>query len=167
MKRILTISAWLALSAFVLALAACGGGGPATVGSLPVFPGAQELKAGDNPIGTTLANNGAQDQAMRKSMGVGGKTEQKGYKLPADATWDAVKSFYEKELKSAGWDSGLGGVAGQFADVNAMMNAGNQGNDMVPHSILFSKSTQTLTVIMQTLPLGDKEKHLILSLSTR
>ena len=155
---------WAVLAIVLIVLPGCGGG--VTSGDLPKFPGAVELKAGETAIGNTLAQNMKQDEAVRKAMGTGGKIEQKGFRLPADAQWDQVKGFYDQELKAGGWESGLGGVAGGFVDINAVMGAANQGNDLFQTAI-WSKGKQTLTVAMVTSPTDRKNRELILSLSTR
>ena len=157
------------MSFFILAIIlfiqpACGGN--ASAGDLPKFPGATELKAGESTIGNTLAQNMKQDAAMRQAMGAGGKIEQTGFKLPGDTTWEQVKSFYDKELKAGGWESGLGSVAGGFVDINAVMGAANQGNDLFQTAI-WSKGKQTLTLAMVTSPIDRKQRELILSLSSR
>ena len=152
------------LAVFLAFLPACGG--KASAGDLPKFPGATELKAGESNIGNTLAQNMKQDAAMRQAMGAGGKIEQMGLKLPGDATWEQVKGFYDKELKAAGWESGLGGIAGGLVDLNAVMGAANQGNDLF-QTAMWSKSKQTLTVAMIIDPGDRKQRELILSLSSR
>jgi hypothetical protein len=152
------------LVVLLMVLFACGGN--ASAGDLPRFPGATELKAGASTIGNTLAKNMKQDAAMRQAMGAGGKTEQFGFQLPGDATWEQVKGFYEKELKAGGWESGLGGVAGGIVDINAVMGAANQGNDLF-QTAMWSKGKQTLTVAMVTNPTDKKQQELILSLATR
>jgi hypothetical protein len=164
MMKIKTIFLFAVLAAFLASLTACGGS--TSAGSLPKFPGATELKAGESAIGNTLANNMKQDAAMRQAMGAGGKTEQTGFKLPAAATWEQVKSFYEKELKAAGWESGLGGIAGGVVDINAVMGAANQGNSLF-QTAMWSKGKQTLTVNMIVDPVDKTQKQLILSLSSR
>lgn len=157
------------VSLFILAVMlivqpACGGN--ATANDLPKFPGATELKAGESTIGNTLAQNMKQDASVRQAMGAGGKIEQKGFKLPGDANWEQVKNFYDKELKTGGWESGLGGVAGGFVDINAVMGAANKGNDLFQTAI-WSKGKQTLTVALVTNPTDKKQRELILSLSSR
>jgi hypothetical protein len=152
------------LAVAALVLAACGGSVAAK--DLPVYTGAVELKAGESNIGDTLAKNMQQDAALRQAVGSGGKTEQKGFKLPAEATWDQVKAFYEKELDKAGWSKGLGGIANKFVDVNAIMETTNQDNDLFKTTI-FSKGKQTLTVVMVTDPTDAKQKQLLLSLSSQ
>lgn len=162
-------------SLIMLALLACnsilpfgGGGGAVATSDLPVYPGATELKEGESTIGDTLAQNMEQDAALREAMGALGRgsTQQKGFQLPAEATWAQVKAFYEKELTTAGWQSGLGGIAGSVVDVNAMMEAANQGNELF-QTALWSKGKQTLTTVMVTDPTNATNKQLILSLSTQ
>jgi hypothetical protein len=152
------------LAIFLVILAGCGGN--VASGDLPKYPGAEELKAGNSAIGSTLAQNMKKDAAIRQAMGTGGKIEQTGYILPADAAWEQVKSFYDKELKAGGWESGLGGVAGGFVDINAVMGAANQGNDLFQTAI-WSKGKQTLTVVMSISSTDRKQHELILSLASR
>jgi hypothetical protein len=152
------------LSVLFILMVACGGKS-AGIGDIPAYPGATELKADNNAIGNTLAKNTEQDAAMRKAMGAGGSTVQKGFALPADATWDGVKAFYEKELKAQGWNTGLGGIAGGI-DVNSMVSTATQGAANAPQTMIFSKGKQTLTMIWTPIPVKN-EKTLIFSLSTR
>jgi hypothetical protein len=149
---------------FLLSLTACGG--TTTFGDLPAYPGATELKVGKSAIGDTLAKNMEQDAAMRQAMGAGGKTEQKGFMLPPEATWEQVKNFYDKELKASGWESGLGGMASGLVDINAVMGVANKGNGLF-QTALWSKGKQTLTVAMVISPTDRKRRELILSLSSR
>ena len=152
------------LSALFILMVACGGKS-AGIGDIPAYPGATELKADNSAIGKTLAKNTEQDEAMRNAMGAGGSTVQKGFALPADATWDGVKAFYEKELKARGWQTGLGGIAGGI-DVNSMMGMATQGAPNAPQTMIFSKGKQTLTMVWTPIPVKN-EKTLIFSLSTR
>lgn len=145
------------------------GSSPVTAAELPAYPGAAALQEGESTIADTLAQNEQQDAAMREAMGAlggGGNLEQKAYQLPAEATWEQVKAFYDSELSAAGWESGLGGMAGSLIDVNAMMGAANQGNDLF-QTALYSRGNQTLTVVMVTEPTDTSQKQLIFSLSTR
>jgi hypothetical protein len=164
------------LSLVILPLLACnsllpfglGGGQPVTAAEIPVYPDATELKEGESPIGDTLSNNMEQDAAIREAMGAlggSGKIEQKGFQLPAEATWEQVKSLYSKDLEAAGWASGMGGLANSFIDVNAVMEAANQDNELF-QTALWSKDKQTLTIIMMTDPTDQTKKQLIFSLST-
>jgi hypothetical protein len=157
----------IVFSVIALLLAACGAK-PVSVAELPVYPEAVQLEAGDSAIADTLENNMAQDAAMRDAMGPlggGGKTEQAGFQLPSDTSWEQVKAFYAKELEDNGWSSGLGGVAG-IVDVNAMMDTANQDNDLYQIAI-WSKGKQTLAVIYAVAPTNQDEKLLLLSLSSR
>lgn len=164
MKSLRPSASFLALAAALLLLAACGK--TVAIGDLPVYKGAVELKPGDSRIGATLAKNTQQDAALRQAMGVGGQTVQRGFSLPADATWDAVSGFYDKELKAGGWTSGLGGLAAGFADLNAVMNTANQASEFMK-TMIFTKGKQTLTLLMMSNPTKPADKTLILSLSTR
>jgi hypothetical protein len=152
------------LGVALVVLAACGGSVAAK--DLPVYTGAVELKAGESNIGDTLAKNMQQDASLRQAVGAGGKTEQKGFTLPAETTWEQVSSFYEKELTKAGWSKGLGGIANSLVDVNAIMETTNKDNDLFKTTI-FSKNKQTLTVVMVTDPTDAKQKQLLLSLSSQ
>jgi hypothetical protein len=155
---------FLGIAVILLVLAACAGG--VKVGDLPVYPGAVELKAGESRIGDTLVNNMKQDAALRQAIGAGGKTEQRGFRLPAGVSWEKVKAFYAGELKTRGWESGLGGIAGGFVDVNAMMGAVSKDNDLFQTNV-WTKGKQTLSVVMVTSPTDASQKELILSLSSR
>jgi hypothetical protein len=73
------------LTILALAVLAACGGTPATLNDIPAYPGATELKPGESHLGDTLAQNNQQDAALRGQLGVGGKTDQKGYSLPKDA----------------------------------------------------------------------------------
>ena len=141
---------------------ACGGS-VVSLADIPVFPGATELKAGESNLGNTLKDNMEADKKVRESMGPlagKGSVEQKGFFVPGKTQMKDVKDFFDKELASLGWKSGLGGIAGKFVDVNKAMNAG--GNKLAT-TIIYSKGKQTLTIILITSP----QKHIILSLSTK
>ncbi len=167
----------------ILALSACGGGvaipsangggssstsgggasasgnsGPATVNDIPVYPGATELKAGDSKIGDTLSKNSQQITAMSQSMGAGGKTEQKGFTLPKDASWDAVKKFYDDKLTSAGWSA----PSGMVANVLAQTNTQNDAFQMA----MYQRSNQNLSIIRVVTDPTTNEVTLIYSLTT-
>jgi hypothetical protein len=165
MKTRKSTAGLILIGAVILLLAACGSK-TSGLGDLPVFPGSTELKADDSRIAETLAKNNERDAAMRNAMGAGGQTEQRGFSLPAETTWDKVKSYYETELKSRGWTSGLGGIAGGIVDINAMMNTANKSNDLFQTTI-WSKGNQTLTIILTISPTDASQKTLIQSLSTR
>jgi hypothetical protein len=154
------------LLAVVLLLVACGGQ-EATLSEAPVYPGATELKAGESTVGDTLAKNVEQNAALKQAMGGMGNTiDQKGFQLPAEATWDQVKNHYNQELANDGWKSGLGGIAASFVDINAIMETANEGNELFKMAI-WSKDKQTLTVVMVTDPADAMQKQLLLSLSSQ
>lgn len=145
----------------VLFTIACGGSN-VTLSELPVFPGAKELKAGESKMGDTLKNNMATDKKLRESMGplaAKGSIEQMGFSLASKTTWKEVKGYYDQKLKAQGWESGLGGIAGKFVDVNKAVNT---GNNKMAKTIIYSKGSQNLTILMLTTP----NKKLILSLSS-
>nr|PZN29542.1 MAG: hypothetical protein DIU80_09255 [Chloroflexota bacterium] len=139
-------------------LVACGGSQPATLTDIPAYPGAVELQPGESTIADTLANNNQTDAAMREQLGVGGKTEQKGYSLPEDTGWDQVKSFYDEQLTAAGW--------GTNSMVSSIMEQANQGNDLF-RTANWQKGGQNVTVVMLTSPVDPAEKQLLISLSSQ
>lgn len=152
--RTLVLLALLAL----LALAACGGSAPATLADIPAYPGATELQAGEDAIGNTLAQNNQADAALRAQLGTGGKTDQKGYTLPAATAWEDVKKFYDEKLTAGGWSANnlLGGI----------MDQATQGSSM--HLANWQRGTQNVSIIAITVPstTGDQQK-LLISLSSQ
>jgi hypothetical protein len=148
----------------ISALASCGGK-PAAMTDIPAYPGAVEMKAGASAIGDTLSQNEKTDAAMRQALNAGGKIEQRAWQLPAGVAWPEVKAFYEEKLKAADWQSGVGGAAGGFVDVNKMMEAANQSNPL-SQTMIFTKGKQSLTLLMVALPLDKEGKQLIISLAS-
>ncbi len=140
-----------------LVLAACGGGPPAALTDIPAYPKSAQLAPGESTIGDTLANNNQVDAAMRSQLGVGGKTEQQGFRLPTGAEWDQVKGYYEEKLKAAGWSSS--------SMVSGMLEQVNQGNDLF-RTANWQKGKQNVTIVMLTSPIDAAQKELIVSLST-
>jgi hypothetical protein len=164
MSKKLVSKSWMILLALILLVVSSGcGSKAATAGDLPVFPGAVELKPGEDPIADTLSKNMEQDSSLRQNIGVGGKIEQKVYRLPADGSWDSVKAFYDKELKAAGWKSGMGGVGGDIA--SQMLESVNDSNDMMK-TTMWSKGKQILTIFRLTEGMGADQAYLIISLNT-
>lgn len=145
----------------LLALTACGGIGgtsPVTASDLPAYPGATALDANDSRLAKTLSQNSQQITALTQSAGVNGKTEQKGFALPKETTWDNVKKFYDDKLKAAGWAE-PGGVTGNvLAQVNGMNDAFQTAT--------YLRGNQTLAVVRLVDPIS-KDASLIFSLSTR
>lgn len=114
------------------------------LGDIPAYPDATVLEPGTDPVADTLVDNMVQDAQIRNSAGVGGKIEQMAYRLPEGASWDDVESFYNDQLGDEGWESGLGGIAGDLA--GDVMSSVNQGNDLFQTAI-WSQGKQTLTLI--------------------
>jgi hypothetical protein len=142
----------------------CGGSPPVTLAELPVYPGAVELEPGETRVGDTLASNVQMDAAIRSAVGVGGSTDQKGYRLPRDARWAQVQSFYADTLKAAGWELGGGGPAGGV--VASVLGAVSQQNELFKTAV-WSRGKQSVTVLMVTPPGTRQPPELILSLATR
>ncbi len=140
------------LLAVMLLMTACGGA-PATMNDIPAYPGATAL---DPNIANSLAKNMQQDAALRQAAGVGGKIEQKGYSVPKETTWDAVKAFYADKLKSAGWETNS-----MASNIMAQANAMNTAYQ----TDMWKKGSQTLTLILLNDPITS-EKNLLLSLAT-
>jgi hypothetical protein len=143
-------------------LSACGGGTVA-ISDLPVYPDAAALVPGEDPVADTLLNNAEQDAALRGNLGVGGSVEQKGFRLPAGTTWEQVKAYFDGELDSAGWESGLGGPGGDLA--NDILDSANTGNDLF-QTTFYSKGKQNLTVMRVADATNPDQPYLILSLAT-
>ncbi len=152
--------AMMVLALTLAVMTACGGGAQAIkIGDVPVYPGATELQPGDSKIADTLAKNSQQITAMTKSMGAGGQTDQKGFSLPADASWDAVKKFYDDKLKSTGWSE----PNSTASNVLAQMNAQNDAFQ----TVIYQRGNQSLSVIRVMIDPTSKEAVLIFSLTTR
>ncbi|NTV63513.1 MAG: hypothetical protein HGA65_08260 [Oscillochloris sp.] len=163
MKTTLRLFALIATLASAMLLGACGSK-PVTLADLPVYEGATELKPGESNLADTLQQNGQQSTAMGQALGAGGSTEQKGFDLPAETTWDQVKTFYTDKLKASGWAEGMSGPGASIA--NQALSQVNQGNDLFQMTI-FSKDKQTLTVMRVADPTDATKVQLILSLSTQ
>jgi hypothetical protein len=155
-KRFLPVVLALILTLFTLA--ACGTPAAATLNDIPAFTGATELSAADGGVGGTLANNNQVDQQIRQSMGAGGKVEQKGFKLPAETTWDQVKKFYDEKLQAAGWSTN--------SLVSGIMEQANQNNPVFRISN-WQRNGQNVSVVLLTSPTDPQDKKLIVSLSTQ
>lgn len=162
-KKVIS-NAMMAVMALVMifSLAACGAK-PDTADNIPVYPGATVLKPGDDPIADTLAKNMEQDASLRAGMNLGGKIEQRSFKLPADASWDAVKKYYDEQLLAAGWKSGTGGIGGDIAQ--QALEAANGASDMMKMT-MYSKGKQTLTIFRLMADPTATQPYLIFSLNS-
>jgi hypothetical protein len=97
MKALKLISATVLIVLALGSLAACGAP-PVTMADIPVHPKAAPLEKGKNPIADAASD------AMDKSLtGQNLKNEVKLYSVPADVTWDEIKSFYSESLKGSDW----------------------------------------------------------------
>ena len=99
MKALKLISAAVLLVLALGSLAACGAP-PVAMSDIPVHPQATPLEKGKNPIADAAID--AMDKAL---SGQNLKSEVKLYSVPADVTWDQVKSFYTEKLNSGDWKS--------------------------------------------------------------
>lgn len=143
-------------------LVACGS--EVAIGDIPAYPDATALEPGTDPVADTLVNNMVQDAQIRNSAGVGGQIEQMAYRLPEGTSWDDIESFYNDKLGDEGWESGLGGIAGDLA--GDVMSSVNQGNDLFQTAI-WSQGKQTLTLIrVAESATADGDFLLIMSLAT-
>jgi hypothetical protein len=76
----------------LVALAACGGE-PVTFAQLPLHPQATPLEPGSHPMADTVADG------FRQALSGGNVTmDVQLYSLPADASWETVRSFYETQV---------------------------------------------------------------------
>ena len=105
MKKNLSIL-FVVLLSLSLLLTACGGSsdsGPVAIGDLPV------------PDGATQSSDEALQAAMQTMVGSVPLKNTQGVALdvPADTTWDTVKSFYSTQLESNGWTASEGGDGSQ------------------------------------------------------
>ncbi|MCB8942288.1 MAG: hypothetical protein H6658_00800 [Ardenticatenaceae bacterium] len=146
----------------LLLLTACGSK-TVTLSDIPGFTGATELVPGEDPIADTMVQNMQQDAQLRTEIGVGGSVEQKAYRLPVDASWDSVKSFYANTLEGDGWKSGLGGPGGDLA--SSILESANAGNDLFQTAV-WSRGDQNITVIRTADPTNAENAFLILSLAS-
>ena len=99
MKGLKLISAAVLIMLAFGVLAACGAP-PVAMADIPVLPQAAALEKGKNPIADAASD--AMDKALTSENL---KSEVKLYSVPADVTWDQVKSFYTEKLGTGDWKS--------------------------------------------------------------
>ncbi|MFL5803637.1 MAG: hypothetical protein ACJ8CR_18080 [Roseiflexaceae bacterium] len=99
MKGLKLISAAVLVVLALGVLAACGAP-PVAMADIPVLSQAAPLEKGKNPVADAASD--ALDKAL---TGQSLKSEVKLYSVPADVTWDQVKSFYTEKLGSGDWKS--------------------------------------------------------------
>ena len=95
-SRKLTSIFALALLA-LLWLGACGAP-PVELNAIPAPPNATLLERGSNP-----AADAAVDAAVQSLSSQNLKPQVKLYALPANASWDEIKTFYTNNLKEGDW----------------------------------------------------------------
>jgi hypothetical protein len=162
-KKLISKTIFLSLVLTLVVVASGCGSKPATADDLPLYPGAVELKPGEDPVADTLANNMTQDASLRQGISAGGSIEQKAYRLPADASWEAVQAFYKDNLEGNGWKSGAGGIAGDI--VNQALESTNAGNELF-QTAMWSKGKQVFTIFRLMESLDSTQPYLIVSLNT-
>jgi hypothetical protein len=99
------------LAILILFLAAACGAQPITIGDLPAYPGSTPLETGQNSVADSVVNS------MQQSAGQQGlKAQFRLLSLPADTTWDDVKSFYTTEMARRQWkpESAMDVTGGAF-----------------------------------------------------
>jgi hypothetical protein len=87
------------LLVFVLGLLVACGSTPVTFAQLPIPSDAKEVTTVD-PMITSMQDSMKQAMGDRVS-----KFEVKTYTMPQDSDWDAIKSFYDEQLKTGSWKS--------------------------------------------------------------
>lgn len=105
-----------------------------------------------------------QDTATRAAAGAGCSTAQRGFSLPAGATWDDVEGFYTGRLAALGWQEGVGGPGGDLA--GQVVAQASQGDELFQTAI-YSKGSQVLNVVRVASPVDPGVVELVLSLSAR
>lgn len=80
-------------------LIACGGGAPATMASIPVYPEATEIQPGENSLVDTVADS------MQSAGGSQLSAEMRRYSLPAGTTWDEVSAYFTEQLAGSDWQA--------------------------------------------------------------
>lgn len=83
-----------------LIVAGCGGGEPVTMEAVPVPPDAQPLSSGQNSMADLVAESF--EQAL---TGENVTVEVNLYTLPADASWEGIKSYYDEQLAGTDWEA--------------------------------------------------------------
>lgn len=85
---------------FLLALTACGDGQPVAFVDLPMIPDAAPLEEGANTIADSVSNS---FKASLSSENV--EVELKLYAVPAEMSWEQIKTFYTDQLAATDWES--------------------------------------------------------------
>lgn len=88
----------LPLAVLLLAILACGGSDPITIGEIAPFPGATLAEQG-NVLADSIAES-IKNGAGREAEQIDVRT----YVLPAGTTWEAVRSFYASQSGVGDWE---------------------------------------------------------------
>lgn len=96
MKLVRTLGLTVVSLMFMAVLVACGGE-PVAMSAVPIFPNTSPLEAGQNSMADTIA------ETLDSMVGDQLTSEINLYALPAEATWDDIKSFYATELAETDW----------------------------------------------------------------
>jgi hypothetical protein len=83
----------------LLSLAACGGQ-PVAFADLPMLPDAAPLEEGTNTIADSVSSS-FKESLSGENVGV----ELKLYAVPAETSWEQIKTFYTDQLAATDWKS--------------------------------------------------------------
>jgi hypothetical protein len=151
MRLARSITAILVAALMLALLAACGGGSTSAGGggSLPLFAGAKPL-AGSSPM--AIAIDAAKQQLKQQQTGA--DTTVDAYTLPAGASFDQVKKYYNDSLTSAGWKDAAGGAA-----MPAMPNGGT--------AVWSKNDNEVFTLLVMPDPTGGSEAIMLVAHATK
>lgn len=142
---------------------------PVSLADIPLYPESIELKPGESRIGDAQANNVKDDAVMKKIMEYvigGGKLAEMTIELPEGTSWGNILDFYQDKLVASGWSNAVGGVPRKVLDVSGLMGGADEDRQYI-HSTMFSRGSQTLAIVMVSLPDEQNYRELILSLVTK
>ena len=156
MRLARSITAIFVAALMLALLAACGGtsasGGGTSAsggGSLPLFAGAKPLEGG-SPL--AIAIDAAKQQLKQQQTGA--DTTVDAYTLPASASFDQVKTFYNDSLSSAGWKDAAGGAA-----MPAMPNGGT--------AVWLKNDNEVFTLLVMPDPTGGSQAIMLVAHATK
>jgi hypothetical protein len=69
-----------------------------TLSEIPVYPGAEPLATGENQIADPMV---ARMELLAGQSGLYAEMER--YAVPAGATWNDIRTFYEEQMSDGGW----------------------------------------------------------------
>lgn len=113
MKLHKTVLTFVLAALILLAVAGCGTE-PVSISDIPVYPGAESMAPGQNEMADGLA-----DVIQESSGGEGVNVDIKLYSLPADTTWEDIKSYYNGEMAGTDWktEADLGNESEVFSTI--------------------------------------------------